>query len=339
VDTLPQAFENGPNNDIRHALQVGLPVIIDGRIARPGEWDVYQFTGRANQPVVAEVYARRLDSPLDSVLKITDATGKVLAFNDDHEDIGSGTNTHHADSYLSAKLPADGVYYVHIGDTTRHGGEEYGYRLRISGPQPDFELRVVPSSISLRSRNATNVSVYVIRKDGFNAPIKLALKDAPAGIVSPPVTLGPAQAVVGMTVRTTLARTDEPFSLVIEGRATVDKTEIVHQAVPAEDRMQAFLWRHLVPAQSLQALVFDPAYQPPPKHIPPPDPVTPPAAPTPTAQPAGAKPADPAADKPKPKFTAQQVAVRLRDLKRLYGAGYLTDEFYLDRVAECQVSQ
>jgi hypothetical protein len=30
-----------------------------------------------------------------------------------------------------------------------------------------------------------------------------------------------------------------------------------------EDRMQAFLWRHLVPAQDFKALVFDPSYEPP----------------------------------------------------------------------------
>ena len=55
---------------------------------------------------------------------------------------GPRLNTHQADSYFMARLPADGTYYVHIGDTARQGGEEYGYRLRLSAPQPDFELRV-----------------------------------------------------------------------------------------------------------------------------------------------------------------------------------------------------
>jgi hypothetical protein len=32
----------------------------------------------------------------------------------------------------------------------------------------------------------------------------------------------------------------------------------VRVAEPAEDRMQAFLWRHLVPAQELKAFVFNP---------------------------------------------------------------------------------
>ena len=109
---------------------------------------MFQFTGRAGETVVAEVFARRLDSPLDSVLKITDASGKLLAYNDDYEDPQAGTNTHDADSYLSLKLPADGTYYVHLGDTARCGGEEYAYRLRIGPPQPDFALFCVPSSIA-----------------------------------------------------------------------------------------------------------------------------------------------------------------------------------------------
>ena len=153
LDTLPECFEKEPNNDPAHAQKVTLPIIVNGRIDRPDDWDVFQFTGHAGETVVAEVSARRLDSPLDSVLKLTDAAGKLLAFNDDHVDAEAGVNTHDADSYLMAKLPADGTYYVHLGDTARHGGEEYAYRLRISGPRPDFALRVVPSSVSLRSQS------------------------------------------------------------------------------------------------------------------------------------------------------------------------------------------
>jgi len=104
-----------------------LPIIINGRINQPGDMDVFRFDGRAGEQIVAEVYARRLDSPLDSVLILTDVTGKQLAFNDDYEDTGSGLNTHYADSYLAVTLPATGAYFVHIGDTQHGGGEAYGY--------------------------------------------------------------------------------------------------------------------------------------------------------------------------------------------------------------------
>ena len=40
------AFEKEPNNDPAHAQKVKLPIIINGRIDRPDDWDVFQFTGQ-----------------------------------------------------------------------------------------------------------------------------------------------------------------------------------------------------------------------------------------------------------------------------------------------------
>ena len=268
LDTLPECLEQEPNNTAKQAQRVTLPIIVNGRMDRPNDWDVFQFTGHTGETVVAEVYARRLDSPLDSVLKLTDAAGKLLAWNDDHEDLGSGVNTHHADSYLRATLPADGAYYVHLGDTVRNGGEEYAYRLRISNAQPDFALRVVPSSVSLRGKSSAQVSVYGIRKDGFNGPIKLSLRNPPPGFSAEPVSLTGTQEVARLTIKTTLAETAEPVNLTVAGRAKVGEQEVSHDAVPAEDRMQAFLWRHLVPAAELKVLVFNPSAAPPPKRVP-----------------------------------------------------------------------
>ena len=66
-----------------------------------------EVDGKAGQTIVAEVQARRLDSPFDSFVKITTADGMIIALNDDHHDAASGLNTDHADSYLMASLPAD----------------------------------------------------------------------------------------------------------------------------------------------------------------------------------------------------------------------------------------
>ena len=267
LDTLPERTEKEPNNDPASAQKVDLPVIVNGRIDRPGDLDVFRFSGRAGARVVAEITARRLDSPLDSVLELTGPDGTLLAFNDDHEDPGSGLNTHHADSYILATLPADGTYCVHVADVARSGGEAYGYRLRITPPRPDFELRVVPSSVTLRSKSVMGVSVHVIRRDGFSGPIKLGLKDPPEGFSAVPVTLSGSQEAARLNVKTTLTATKEPVTLSVQGVATIQGREVVRQGVPAEDRMQAFLWRHLVPAEDLKALVFDPSYEPPPKRV------------------------------------------------------------------------
>lgn len=267
LDTLPECLEREPNNTAAAAQTVQLPIIVNGRINRPDDWDVFQFAGKADDEVVVEVTARRLDSPLDSIVRLTDAAGKIVAVNDDNEDLGSGLNTHHADSYLRIKLPADGTYRVWLGDTARGGGDAYGYRLRIGPPRPDFALRVVPSSIALRSKSNAAVTVYAIRKDGFAGPIKFSLKGSPEGFVLPPTTLPPNQEMVRLALRTTLTATDGPIDLAIEGTATINGEEVTRTAVPAEDRMQAFLWRHLVPVQDLKVLVFDPSAEPRPKRV------------------------------------------------------------------------
>jgi len=50
-------------------------------------------------------------------------------------------------------MPADGTYRVVLCDSQNHGGAAYGYRLRLSPPQPDFALRAAPSSLNRSSIN------------------------------------------------------------------------------------------------------------------------------------------------------------------------------------------
>ncbi len=255
ADTLPECLEQEPNNQPGNAQPVTLPLIVNGRIDQPGDWDVFRFDGRAGEEIVAEVYARRLNSPLDSVLKLTDATGRQLAFNDDHEDKGAGLTTHHADSWLRATLPADGAYCVHLGDAQRQGGAEYAYRLRLSPPRPDFELRVVPSSITARAGGTVPVTVYALRKDGFSNEVAVVLKDAPSGCRLSGARVPAGQDQVRLTLTLPPLPPKEPFSLPLEGHATIQGREVSRTVVPAEDMMQAFAYRHLVPAKELKVAV------------------------------------------------------------------------------------
>jgi catechol 2,3-dioxygenase-like lactoylglutathione lyase family enzyme len=262
LDTLPECLDTEPNDEPSKAQKVSLPIIVNGRADRPGDWDVFEVEGKAGETIVAEVNARRLGSPYDSLVKVTGADGKIIALNDDHFDAGSGMNTDHADSYLMVKLPADGKYYIHLGDMTRRAGKEFAYRIRISPPQPDFALRLIPSRLVIPSKGSAAVTVFAIRKDGYEGPITLSFKDLPQGLESPGATLGAKQEAVGLGLKTSLAEMEKPVNVTVVGSAKIGDREIVHEAVPAEDKMQAFLWRHLLPAENLPVLVFNPSYQP-----------------------------------------------------------------------------
>jgi hypothetical protein len=254
VDTLPECYDKEPNNLINRAQRITLPIIINGRIDSPNDVDAFRFEGKAGQEIVAEVMARRLNSPLDSILALTDANGKQIACNDDYADRGAGLETHHADSYIRTTLPADGTYYLFLRDTQSQGGPEYAYRLRVSAPRPDFDLRIVPSSLVARGGGAP-ASVYILRRDGFEGPVSLSLKDAPPGYRLSNNTIPASTNFIRFTISVPFESKKEPRELHIEGRAAIDGNEVVHPAAPADDMMQAFEYRHLVTSQELELAI------------------------------------------------------------------------------------
>ncbi len=255
VDALPEADEKESNDEPQSAQRIKLPVIVNGRIQRPLDLDTFRIEGRGGDVIVAEVRARRLDSPLDSVLKLLDSQGTLLALNDDHEDKASGLNTHHADSLLTATLPASGTYFLQLGDAQGKGGPEYAYRLRISAPAPDFELRVAPSTVNVSAGGSVPITLYALRKDGFPGEIALELQDAPRGFALAGAVVPPQQEKVRFTLTVPASPSDEPLHLHILGRATIAAREVVKEAVPAEDMMQAFAYRHLVPAKEFTVTI------------------------------------------------------------------------------------
>jgi hypothetical protein len=170
----------------------------------------------------------------------------------------------------------------------------------------------------LRSKSSAALTVYAIRRDGFNGPIKLSFKDLPEGFESGGATLAADAEVVSLAVKTSLTETEQPVKLTVVGSATIGDQEVVHQAVPTEDKMQAFLWRHLLPAEDLPALVYDPAFQPLAERI---------------------RPLIRDEDRPKDvKRDLQKSSVDwyMRQFEGLYQEWYLTDEFANREIAKIE---
>jgi len=256
VDTLPEAMEAEPNDAVEQAQPVTLPVIVNGRIDRPQDEDVFVLEGRKGQTLAIEVTARRLYSSLDSLVRLMDADGTVVQWNDDYVVSqqhlyleSTGVLTHSADSYLMAELPQDGRYYVQVADAQGHGGADFGYRLRISEPMPDFELRVTPSGVSIWPGQTAQVSAYVLPKDGFDGDIELRLVGAPRGLVLNDTVISARNNPAQLTLSAGWAAAGTTRAIRLEGRATFNGSSIRRQAIAADDVMQAFLYRHLAPAQ------------------------------------------------------------------------------------------
>ena len=255
VDAMTELMEQEPNNRREQAQSLTLPTIVNGRIDQPGDVDVFRFEGRSHEKLVAEVYARRLGSPMDTFLRLTDEKGRDVASNDDYEDKGLALSTHHADSRLVVSLPASGVFFLHVSDSQRKGGPEYTYRLQVRYPRPDFELRVVPSSVIGRPGTNVPITVYALRRDGHTDDITLDLDKPPAGFRISGGLVPGNQDMVRLTLSVPPTPTPEPINLELMGHSMTKGRKILHIAVPAEAMTQAFAYQHLVVAKDWSVMV------------------------------------------------------------------------------------
>jgi hypothetical protein len=267
IGEMNEVFEVEPNNSAEKPQAIRRPLVINGRIQQPGDVDVFAFDGHAGDSVSIEVMARRLNSPLDSVITLKGPGLEQPVRNDDYMakleqlHLGAGLVTHHADSYLLHELPADGRYTVEIGDAQSQGGHDYGYRLRISESNPDFQLRMEPSGINIAPGGTAAFSVRALRLDGFDKQIKLEAANLPEGFAMSTAIIPKGSDMTRFTITAPRQIEGKVISPEITGTGMINGKAVTHHAVPVDNQMQAFLYRHLVPAKEL---VLAPVSQRPP---------------------------------------------------------------------------
>lgn len=240
------------------AYRVEPPLVLNGRIGRPGDVDSFVIRAAPKQQLVFEVQARRLDSPLDSILRLMDRSGKVLAESDDWQDPADSPATHHADSRILYTFSTGGEFVMQLGDVQGNGGPEYAYRLIIAPPQPDFSLRISPDNPRLGQGDTAALTVDAVRKDGFDGEIRLSVENLPEGFRASDAVIQPGQSQARFTIT---APPDAPVSVLspaVVGTATVGGREVRRRAETADPMMQAFASTHYMPTAGLAMAVLEP---------------------------------------------------------------------------------
>ncbi len=262
VEAMEEDAEREENNRLGAANPVPSPALINGTISVPGDVDFFKVEGRGGRPMSFEIFARRLGSPLDANLTVYDDNGEMIAYNDDYENPAAGLTTHHADARVTVTLPANGRCFVRVADTQNRYGYAHAYRLRLAEGVPNFALRATPASLNAKPGASARLTVHVLRIDGFDGPVSLRLKDAPEGfdLRGGPVPGGEEK--IDVSIAVPYNHTGDPVELRVEGTAEIDGKTVAVEAVPAEDMMQAFAYRHLVPADRLLVDVRTPPEPP-----------------------------------------------------------------------------
>jgi Concanavalin A-like lectin/glucanases superfamily/Bacterial pre-peptidase C-terminal domain len=147
VDDLPSTVKAGGNSSIATAQSVSMPMAVDGA-CDPEASDFYKISAAAGQRVSVEVFARRLGSPLDPVIRLLSADGQELAFSDDEP--ATGVDGHFVHTFAAA-----GDYFVEIRDIRYQGGGNHQYHLRIG----DFPLVSVPYPLAVQKGTSAGVQL------------------------------------------------------------------------------------------------------------------------------------------------------------------------------------
>jgi len=170
----PEVVEAEPNNKTNEAQRVSLPCAISGRIDPPGDEDCFTFTGKKGENWDFRVISGALDLPLDAVLKIEDAAGKVLAEDDD----GNGR----PDAKLVWVVPSDGSYIAVVSDRFGDGGTDFVYRLTIAAPTPDFKVVIPDNVVRLEPGKTNEIKLTLTRYDNYTNALRVNIDALPDGV-------------------------------------------------------------------------------------------------------------------------------------------------------------
>jgi hypothetical protein len=140
--------ESGNNGKPASATPFSAPGAVNGVIAKPGDVDHFRFKAKKGQTFDAHCYARRLGSPLDSVMVVYVLGGGAIAGNDDA--VGP-------DSYFRFTAPQDGEYLLTVTDHLGKGGPTYFYRVELTEPQA-FSTLSIPK-VALFSQERQSIAV------------------------------------------------------------------------------------------------------------------------------------------------------------------------------------
>jgi len=188
VSDLPQFYEKEPNTAIDQADAVVIPVAINGKIGKEKDYDAFKFHAEKDQQIIFEVFAFRYGSKLDALLTLTDEHGNILQRNDDAAS---------EDARLDHRFSEEGDYVILIEDLLGRGGDEYGYRMTATTPQPDFSAVFLADVSRVHRDGRVPVRCEVNRVNGFNAPVIFKAENLPTGIYAEPL-LVPADATSGL---------------------------------------------------------------------------------------------------------------------------------------------
>ncbi len=268
---LPQLEEIEPNNLPGEAQKITLPCEIEGRFFPAGDVDTYEFAAKKGETWWVEVVSERLGLPTDpfvvvqrvtkegaqekltDVAELNDIPGPMKVSTNGYSYDGPPYDAGSADPLGKVEIKEDGLYRLQVRDL--FGGTRtdpnHVYRLIVRKAAPDFALAAWAIHMTLRNGDRAALSkpialrggatmafeVVVVRKDGFDGEIELAMEDLPASISACGLKI-PAGKTKGMMLITAAEEAPRSFATAkIMGRGLINGVKVSHEA-----RLASMAW-------------------------------------------------------------------------------------------------
>jgi uncharacterized lipoprotein YbaY len=188
-------LEKEPNDDQAHANVFVPPLALNGVIEKPGDADQFIFKATKGQVFDIQCYARRIRSPLDSIMYLSKKGGGPFLGADD---------SFGPDSYFRFQAPEDAEYVIWLVDQLGKGGPDYAYRIEITPVVPQLVVTTnaeqIPlgtgvMSIAVPKGNRQAILMYGNRAD-FGGEVNLTTTGLPAGVSVEAPTIAASQVAV-----------------------------------------------------------------------------------------------------------------------------------------------
>ena len=233
--SLPFLLSDGPEaleSDVGGTIEDG--VLVNGRIAEPGETDRYRLAVRGGEQWAFELRSGELPgSSLYGVMTVSteDDTLAVAGKHpgDPNPYIITTTGQTATYPFVNLTIPPDvSEITVSVEDLLERGGPEYTYRIVARRQGPDFLLSLVNPQLNI-PQNGSTVLTVVAERRGYSGPIQLYLGDAPedleisGGQIATTSTLGNTRPRFEFGRLTVSARENAELrrlNLTVRGRAT-----------------------------------------------------------------------------------------------------------------------
>lgn len=250
-------YSSGNIPNIIHDITHKGSIDICGRLTTPDGAE-FKIRAKKDERIVFEVFAARLDSPLDGVLTLSDSTGKVIAVNDDFpQNIDLDICRRQCDPLLDVTFPVDGVYTLKLTSRNSFRGSDHFYTLQIRSPQPTVIAVAGVSVLSFNRQGVGKMRFYIQRKDGYNGEATISspqLKAIGKAVIPADKNSGEFSFFFANN-----ARNGQITELDFYAEIMVDGKKRMIPVIPAEESMQAFAYTHLVVADKFYCRVVRPA--------------------------------------------------------------------------------